>query len=194
LFQEYYEKKAQFEQGESWIKGNETRLNDAKQRVIEKQSKMAECMDLFNYNTTCVQILSNESKVSLEENNRKLNASFSNMDELLNNLTKRLEDKKAFLEFNRVKLEAGRQKVDDVNEIVWTVINALFVVGGMIGAFTSKYVLDFMGRKYGILFNALFNLIAAVLVFISPYIKSPVCIIISRFLYGIQGGMACSLV
>lgn len=161
---------------------------------MEKQTILAECMNIFNYNSTCVKILSDESKVTLEEYNKKLNASFLSMDELLINLTKRLEDKKAFLELNRVKLEAGRQKVDDINDIVWTVINALFVVGGMIGALTSKYVLDFIGRKYGIIFNALFNVVAAVLVFISPYIKSPVCIMVSRFLYGIQGGMACSLV
>ncbi len=151
-------------------------------------------MDFFNYNSSCIKTITDESKQSLEENNKKLNASFSSMDELLNNLTKRLEDKKAFLELNRVKLDAGRQKVDNVNDIVWTITNALFVVGGMIGAFTSKYVLDYIGRKYGILFHALFSVAAAVLVFISPYIKSPVCILVSRFLYGIQGGMACSLV
>ena len=64
----------------------------------------------------------------------------------------------------------------------------------MIGAFTSKYVLDLLGRKKGLLFNGLFSIAGGILVIIAPYVKSPICVIVSRFLFGVQGGMACSLV
>jgi SP family facilitated glucose transporter-like MFS transporter 1 len=79
-------------------------------------------------------------------------------------------------------------------ELLWTITTALFVVGGMVGAFTSKYVLDFFGRKRGILFHYVFTLIGSILVFIAPLINSPECVMISRFFFGIQGGMACGLV
>lgn len=40
----------------------------------------------------------------------------------------------------------------------------------------------------------LFSVIGAVLVLIAPYVNSPVCVIVSRFVYGIQGGMSCGLI
>ena len=86
----------------------------------------------------------------------------------------------------------AKKKVDETNkgvDLVWTVTTALFVVGGMIGAFGSKYVLDCMGRKKGILFHHVFSLIGSILVVLSPYLNSPECVIISRFLFGVQGGL-----
>ena len=74
------------------------------------------------------------------------------------------------------------------------IINCSFVVGGMIGAFTSKYVLDIFGRKIGLVLNGLFSISGGIFVVMAPYVNSPVCVIASRFLFGIQGGMACSLV
>ena len=92
-------------------------------------------------------------------------------------------------EYKEMKLE-----VDAWNTLLWTVTNVLFVIGGMIGAFGSKYVQDKLGRKNGILFHHLFSIIGSILVIISPYVNSPECIIISRFFFGIQGGMSCSLI
>ena len=194
LFKEYYEKKELFENGEMWIIGNKTKLKDANETSFAKQSRLSECMDFFNYNQTCIDEITGESKKKLAEYNEKLNASFTTVDEVLTALTARLNEKEIFLEENRPKLEAGRQKVERFNEILWTVLNSLFVVGGMVGALTSKYVLDFLGRKKGIIFNSGIGLLAAILVFVSFYAKSPVCLILSRLFYGIQGGMACSLV
>jgi MFS family permease len=90
----------------------------------------------------------------------------------------------------------AKEKIDQANNGVdwlWTLTTALFVVGGMIGAFSSKYVLDFMGRKKGILFHYLFTLIGSILVVVAPYFNSPECVIISRFLFGVQGGLISSL-
>jgi MFS family permease len=68
------------------------------------------------------------------------------------------------------------------------------VVGGMIGAFTSKYVAEYFGRKKGILFHYIFVVAGSILVIIAPYVKSPECVIVSRFLFGVQGGMCCGLI
>ena len=82
------------------------------------------------------------------------------------------------------------EKVD----YIWTLINCLFVVGGMIGAFMSKSILDVLGRKGGILFHYIFSLSGSILVLISFYSSFPNLLIISRFLFGVQGGMSCSLI
>ena len=95
---------------------------------------------------------------------------------------------------NKLKLDAAKVNVDKVNKLLWTITNVLFVIGGMIGAFGSKYVLDFLGRKKGILFHYLFTIVGSILVLIAPYVQSPECVIISRFLFGVQGGLMCGLI
>jgi len=99
--------------------------------------------------------------------------------------------------FDQSEYMQAKEKIDQANNGVdwlWTLTTALFVVGGMIGAFSSKYVLDFMGRKKGILFHYLFTLIGSILVVVAPYFNSPECVIISRFLFGVQGGLMCGLI
>lgn len=93
-----------------------------------------------------------------------------------------------------MRFNEAKYKVDEYITFLWTLTTALFVVGGMIGAFTSKNVADVFGRKKGIIFHHVFTLIGAILVLVAPYINSPECVIISRFVYGIQGGMSCGLI
>jgi hypothetical protein len=59
----------------------------------------------------------------------------------------------------------------------------------MIGAFSSKIVLDWMGRKKGIVFHNLFTIIASVLVYFAVPLKNPYFVMASRFSFGIQGGL-----
>lgn len=69
----------------------------------------------------------------------------------LNDATKTIQ----FLNATENKLNERRDALKDENEKaidphitnLWTITTALFVVGGMVGAFTSKYVADFFGRK-----------------------------------------------
>ena len=75
-----------------------------------------------------------------------------------------------------------------LNTFLWTLTNSLFVIGGAVGAFTSKIVQDRFGRKNGILFHNLFTVCGGILVIIGYYVNSPVCVMISRFFYGLQGG------
>jgi MFS family permease len=88
---------------------------------------------------------------------------------------------------------AGQAKVEKATEVGWAVLNALFTVGGMLGAIGSKYIMDFLGRKQGILFHNLFSLSGALLVILAPYVRSPVCLFLSRFLFGVQSGATCSI-
>ena len=94
----------------------------------------------------------------------------------------------------KVDLKEKKEKIDQVNTLLWSVTTSLFVVGGMIGALASKYVLDYLGRKKGILFHYLFAVAGGVLVIIAPYVNSPECVIASRFLFGLQGGLMCGLI
>ena len=75
------------------------------------------------------------------------------IDEYLVYANQTLRRKRLELESYIQPLADGLIKVNRVTKILWTFTNCLFVVGGMIGAFTSKYVLDIIGRKKGILLD-----------------------------------------
>ena len=92
------------------------------------------------------------------------------------------------LEKNRIKLSDATEMVNKYTEYLWMLLNCLFVLGGMYGAYKSKSMLDYYGRKNAILVHYLFTIVGAILVFISPVIKSPICLGLSRFLFGVQGG------
>lgn len=117
------------------------------------------------------------------------NSDVASLEANLANLTQELG-----LEKLNQDLKASKEKIDQINTLLWTITTSLFVVGGMIGAFGSKYVLDYLGRKKGILFHHLFSVAGSILVFIAPYVNSPECVIISRFLFGVQGGLMCGLI
>ena len=181
-------------EAEGWLKGNETILIKAENTLYDKQEIMAECISKQNMTDECKQIQI-DGPIKLAEFNAKYNKSFETMDDALKHARNLFEAKKKIFKEKSKELDQGGIKVDGINKhYIWPILNALFVIGGMTGALTSKYVLDYLGRKKGILFNFIFGIAASILVFISIYAKSPGCIIASRFLFGIQGGMACSLV
>lgn len=157
------------------------------------------------YATALKGVQSEEKRIEdiLSGVNEEVNSAVKKILDEQKNLTKEahVEKLKADVNVTNVKLNETRKKLDVAREDVknfniglWTITTALFVVGGMIGAFTSKYVCDYFGRKKGILFHHIFTIIGAVLVFIAPLVNSPECMFISRFVYGIQGGMSCGLI
>jgi MFS family permease len=84
--------------------------------------------------------------------------------------------------YNEVEM---KQMIDQI----WTFINCLYVLGQFIGGFSAKFVLEYLGRKRGFLFHNFFCILASTLVIIAPYVNSPVCVMISRFIFGIQSGI-----
>ncbi|CAF0774995.1 unnamed protein product [Brachionus calyciflorus] len=191
LFKEYFDKKALFELNESWLIGNKTKYEDEKYKYEERQ---VEYLETYYNNDEEKRARMDKEKAEKEELIRQRYNREMDEDDLLEYLKEVLENKTQLLEYNRGLLENGRQRVLKATNYLWIVTNCLFVVGGMLGAFTSKYVLDILGRKKGILFHNLFSISASILVFVSYYVKSPICLIISRLLFGIQGGMSCSLI
>jgi MFS family permease len=102
-------------------------------------------------------------------------------------LNKSVELKES-LDKTEKELEDRRIQIENLNTMLWTLTTTVFVVGGIIGAFTSKFVAEGFGRKKSIVFHYAFGIVAAVLTLIAPYVRSPECVIIGRFLFGIQGG------
>ena len=51
-----------------------------------------------------------------------------------------------------------------------------------------------VGRKTGIVIHHMFGIIGSVFVLISWLFDYPICMMISRLLFGIQGGMSCTFV
>lgn len=69
------------------------------------------------------------------------------VEEYINEAKKSLDQVESELRQERADLFADRSKLEEYNTFLWTVTTAIFVVGGMFGAFTSKYVADYLGRK-----------------------------------------------
>jgi len=168
---------------EKWLIGNETKYKNSILDLESKKSDYIFCSMRWDFE--CTERIeaerANRSKQIKEQHNMTI-------EEYLVYANQTLRRKRLELESYIQPLADGLIKVNRVTKILWTFTNCLFVVGGMIGAFTSKYVLDIIGRKKGILFHSLFSLAGGVLVLIAPFVKSPMCVIISRFLFGIQGG------
>lgn len=78
-------------------------------------------------------------------------------------------------------------------QFLWVVTVCLFIVGGMVGAFSAKFVLDFFGRRNAIIVHNLFTVIGSGLVIAAMYVPHGyIYVMLSRAFYGIQGGMSCS--
>ena len=109
---------------------------------------------------------------------------------------KRLENASSLLTAGKIKLDEGKQKlgegpakINSGRDILWTITNVLFVLGGMIGAICSKSFADFFGRRNSIIVHNIFSIIGAVLAFMTIGINHFSLVMLSRLFYGIQGGM-----
>lgn len=123
------------------------------------------------------------------------------MQEVDENGTRKIDDfetVKSALHDAQAQLEMSTAKLAERNTFLWAITNSLFVFGGMFGAFSSKYVLEFFGRKKGLLFHYIFSTLGAILALVAVHFDSPLysigSIMASRLLFGLQGGMMCGLV
>lgn len=188
LFKEFHSRKLMFETAEGYLNGNETRMKNALHEMENMRSRAVECRLTFDFE--CLKeieaIRDNRTKMIREKFNMSV-------EEYLPYIQNFLKEKRELLESNRGKLSDGEKRVDKLVEFVWAILNSLFTVGGMIGALGSKFIMDIFGRKGALLIHNFVSITAAVLALISPYVHSPVCLMISRFLYGMFSGATCSI-
>ena len=134
--------------------------------------------------------------------NKEFVASFEELDKETNTTKKQdLEEEKLSLDSLKAKVDKEGDYVKDIestNTNLWTWTNSLFVIGGMVGAFTSKFVLEFFGRKKGLLFHYIFSTLGSLAALVAPQFSGAHAaiglVMFSRLLFGVQGGMMCGLV
>jgi len=168
-------------------------MDEEKIRNATEAKRKGEKQIRDKYNTTVEEFLNTArtkvdlGKIKLADGQKKLQNGSSRIIAGL----KKLDEAKS-------KIIMGRKKLDTLGHIIWGFTNSLFVIGGLVGALTSKYVLDGFGRKNGILFHYLFSIIGSIIIFIPPYMNmsmfGPILLKLGRFLQGIQGGMSCNLI
>jgi hypothetical protein len=91
----------------------------------------------------------NQRSQKLEEDVQKfLNESVNNNVKIkIESHQKTLNEKHPDLARIKNETKKEREHIEESTTFLWTITTSLFVVGGMIGAFASKYVVDFFGRK-----------------------------------------------
>lgn len=169
---------------------------------LEKyETKMSTYKTEIHMITESKLIISSPSNFSDELVN-KSRVLINKLEEIQNGMNisemEKLDAVKEKLSSTKIKLDEAFTKINDQNTLLWAITNSLFVFGGMFGAFSSKYVLEYLGRKKGILFHYIFSTCGAIFALIAPQFSSPYfaigLIMLSRFFFGLQGGMMCGIV
>jgi MFS family permease len=136
----------------------------------------------FGYNISSLNPLTYTIKAFISDNT----ATFKTYHDQLaavSNTTSNITEEQS----NRIKtLEAS---IDEWLEVYWAILNSLFVVGGMIGALTSKLVINRLGRKRCLFFLNMFGVAGGVLALIAPYLQSAWSLLVSRLFFGYQSGL-----
>jgi hypothetical protein len=189
---EFTNGKLKIKEGESWIKGNETILINKKYEYETGKAEYLECY-IFG-NTTCTKLMMIQAEEALKLVNQMFKSNYTDMDIFFEDVTEKLNDGKKEIEKYKKIVRDVQIIIDYTTELVWGFINALFLVGCLIGSLLSNRINNKLKRNKTIILNYSITIISSLLVFISSIIESPVCFIISRFLYGLQGGMAIILV
>lgn len=189
LFFEFNNKSRLFKLNEAYLIGNETKLNNSKAEYEQRKQEYFE--SFFSLNVTHREILEQRRQQREKEILEKFNMT---IEQYLENATKTIAENKIILESYRSKLVDGEKKVNRATKMLWTLTNCLFVIGGIIGAFISKILMDKLGRKIAILLHHVASILASILALVSYFIHSPVSFMVARLLFGIQGGMSCTLI
>jgi len=174
--------------GKIWLKGNATKLAEAKIRGESKKARVVECKFAFWLDENCekdVKKIMIEKDEKLAAGNKKFGTKFTDTDDLINHAEGVLLEKSKLV-------DDGEIKVRSVVKHFWIFLNTAFIFGGLVGALISKLTLDTLGRRKAILFNCAITLLPAGLMLATPFHMSPLILLFTRFWYGVQGGMACS--
>lgn len=176
-FQDYFNNQADHDVKYKANIDNLAKFQQTKQRLEQEKASNSK-------NDTLLEELKSLLNTFEDKSIKETNLTFEvNLENQIRELNKTSDELKKTEEMKNLKVE-----------FLWTLTNVLFVLGGMIGAFVSKYVLEYFGRKKGIIFHYIFTILGAFCVILAHFVGSPILIIISRGLYGLQGGLMCGLI
>ncbi|XP_077998022.1 solute carrier family 2, facilitated glucose transporter member 1-like [Glandiceps talaboti] len=88
----------------------------------------------------------------------------------------------------------GATMPEDKIQLIWSVIVAIFAVGGMFGSVCAGSIANAMGRKGGMLFSNIFSVSGSLLMAFSKMAGSYEMIIVGRFIIGFYCGIISGLV
>ncbi|XP_036619642.1 solute carrier family 2, facilitated glucose transporter member 9 isoform X2 [Trichosurus vulpecula] len=77
--------------------------------------------------------------------------------------------------------------------LLWSVTVSIFAIGGLVGTIAVTFIGKVLGRKYMLLVNNAFAILAALLMACSQEAGSFEMLILGRFIMGIDGGIALSV-
>ncbi len=80
--------------------------------------------------------------------------------------------------------------INDKTRLYWIILNTLFILGGSVGAVSSKFGVDRLSRRHFLLMHNSFSITGGVLTLLARYQKSPVCLLLSRLFFGLQSGLS----
>ncbi|ELT98295.1 hypothetical protein CAPTEDRAFT_170630, partial [Capitella teleta] len=98
--------------------------------------------------------------------------------------------------YNRTYTERWEmdEPIDDYTIMfLWSITTALFLPGGMIGAFSAGFLADRVGRKRAVLISHIPCFIGAILSSLCIVAKAPELLMIGRFIVGLSCGFATQL-
>jgi MFS family permease len=70
----------------------------------------------------------------------------------------------------------------------------VYLIGALLAALSTKFLLETVGRKYSLVFIYIMTNFGANLVFSSYFPVSSICLLIKEFFYGVQAGLATVVV
>lgn len=85
------------------------------------------------------------------------------------------------------------QPSENTIKMIYSIIVAIYCVGGMIGGLITAFVSEKLGRKGGLIYNSLLVFAAAALMGFSKHAESYEMIILGRFLIGVNNGLNAGL-
>ncbi|KAM9678642.1 solute carrier family 2, facilitated glucose transporter member 9 isoform 7-T10 [Trichechus inunguis] len=87
----------------------------------------------------------------------------------------------------------GHPVDSDTVTLLWSVTVSIFALGGVVGTLMVKLIGKFLGRKYTLLVNNGFAISAALLMAFSLQAGAFELLIVGRFIMGVDGGIALSV-
>ncbi|KRY20004.1 Solute carrier family 2, facilitated glucose transporter member 3 [Trichinella patagoniensis] len=94
---------------------------------------------------------------------------------------------------NETLIEKNQTWTQSEMNSVWALIVGIFPFGGFIGGMLSGLVADKVGRRNGMLLNNIFAILAVSVMSVTQYTTSYICLIVGRFVIGINCGISSAL-